>query len=134
MGVVQGQRRSWALGRALPFERATVDQRGGRLADVTDTVARITGQHLQIIEDFLDEYRSLFESPTPRQPHSLLPLQGYSYLPEVEQITEDDPGTRGPQTLRPLVVVANHRPHTEAVLQQAVQHRTPGLPGTRRDE
>ncbi|MFG2949293.1 hypothetical protein [Streptomyces adustus] len=45
------------------FEAVTIDQQEGRLAGVTDTARRITGQPLQTVEDFIDEHRSLFELP-----------------------------------------------------------------------
>ncbi|MFE5142265.1 NmrA family NAD(P)-binding protein [Streptomyces fagopyri] len=45
------------------FEAVTIDQQEGRLAGVTDTARRITGQSLQTVEDFIDEHRSLFELP-----------------------------------------------------------------------
>ncbi|MFF2993408.1 NmrA family NAD(P)-binding protein [Streptomyces sp. NPDC057950] len=45
------------------FEAVTIDQQEGRLAGVTDTAARITGQPMQTVEDFVNEHRSHFELP-----------------------------------------------------------------------
>ncbi|MFD8424476.1 NmrA family NAD(P)-binding protein [Streptomyces sp. NPDC059466] len=45
------------------FEAVTIDQQEGRLAGVTDTAARITGQPMQTVEDFINEHRSRFELP-----------------------------------------------------------------------
>ncbi|QFZ72210.1 NAD(P)H-binding protein [Streptomyces fagopyri] len=45
------------------FEAVTIDQQEGRLAGVTDTAPRITGQSLQTVEEFVNEHRSRFELP-----------------------------------------------------------------------
>jgi NAD(P)H dehydrogenase (quinone) len=43
------------------FEAVTIDQQEGRLAGVTDVAARIIGQPLVTVEEFINEHRPAFE-------------------------------------------------------------------------
>lgn len=43
------------------FEAVTLDQREGRLAGISDTAPRITGQPLTTVEEFINAHRSAFE-------------------------------------------------------------------------
>jgi hypothetical protein len=43
------------------FEAVRIDQQEGRLAGVSDAAPTIIGHRLSTVEDFINEYRSLFE-------------------------------------------------------------------------
>ncbi|MFF2996929.1 hypothetical protein ACFVTC_20560 [Streptomyces sp. NPDC057950] len=60
---MDGERRVRLSGKLQHFGAVTIGQQEGRLAGVTDTAARIIGQPLQTVENFIDEHRSRFELP-----------------------------------------------------------------------